>query len=496
VQEVTIGALPADRFAPVVGPERMQRLSAAASSVRELLGPASVWNLNSTAAGGGVAEMLQPLLAYVRGEGIDARWLVIDGDAEFFRITKRLHNGFHGEAGDGGALDAGERRHYEEVLRANAEQLRALVRPGDVVLLHDPQTAGLVEAMARARATVIWRSHIGSDRANELVDRSWAFLRPFLDSAQAIVFSRSAYVPDWLQGDDRVRIVAPSIDPFSPKNQELDAQTVRGIVGHIGVVADGHPAPAVFLRRDGSRGRVDHFGDIVRTGPAPDAETPLVVQVSRWDRLKDMRGLLQGFAEHVVGSTPAHLALVGPNVSGVADDPEGAEVLEECFAAWRDLPHAARARIQLVCLPMADVEENAAIVNAIQRHATVVVQKSLAEGFGLTVAEAMWKAKPVVASAVGGIQDQILDGQSGLLLADPTDHEELGSALVKVLADPDLAQRLGTSARRRTCEHFLGSRHLVDYAELLTELLAHRRRSAAPAAPDVGPAQPAEGGGQ
>jgi trehalose synthase len=471
VQEVSIGALSPERFAPVVGSEQMQRLADAASSVRDLLGSASVWNVNSTAAGGGVAEMLQPLLAYARGEGIDARWLVIEGDAEFFRITKRLHNGFHGEAGDGGPLGDGEHRHYQEVLRANAEELLALVRPDDVVVLHDPQTAGLVKSMVEAGATVIWRSHIGSDRANELVARSWAFLQPSLDDAAAIVFSRAAYIPDWLEGDDRVRLVAPSIDPFSPKNQDLDPDTVRTVVGHVGLVADGHPAPAGFLRRDGSPGRVDHLADIVRTGPPPEVTTPLVVQVSRWDRLKDMQGLMEGFAEHVVTSTPAHLALVGPNVSGVADDPEGAEVLEECFAAWRDLPHAARARIQLVCLPMADVEENAAIVNAIQRHATVVVQKSLAEGFGLTVAEAMWKAKPVVASAVGGIQDQIVDGESGLLLADPTDHEELASALVKVLDDADLARRLGTSARRRASERFLGSRHLLDYAQLLTELV-------------------------
>ncbi|CAN5792849.1 hypothetical protein BH23ACT1_BH23ACT1_10110 [soil metagenome] len=366
------------------------------------------------------------------------------------------------------------------MLRANAEELAALVRPGDVVVLHDPQTAGLVGSMAGAGATAIWRSHIGCDRANELVARSWAFLRPYLDEATAIVFSRAAYVPDWLEGDKRVRLVAPSIDPFSAKNQHLGAETVRAIVGHVGVVADGHPAPATFVRRDGSPGRVDHLGDIVRTGPPPDAGTPLVVQVSRWDRLKDMQGLMEGFAEQLVTTTSAHLALVGPNVSGVADDPEGAEVLEECFAAWRDLPHAARARIQLVCLPMADVEENAAIVNAIQRHAAVIVQKSLAEGFGLTVAEAMWKARPVVASAVGGIQDQIVDGESGLLLGDPTDHEELGSALARVLGDPYLASRLGTSARQRATERFLGSRHLVDYAELLTDVVADPRRAGGP----------------
>ncbi|CAN5740829.1 glycosyltransferase [soil metagenome] len=474
VQEVQIQALTPERFVPLVGSEQVARLEEAADVLRGLLGSASVWNVNSTAAGGGVAEMLQPLLAYARGGGIDARWLVIEGDAEFFRITKRLHNGFHGGAGDGGPLGDAERDHYAAVLRANAEELLALVNEGDIVLLHDPQTAGLVQAMIGAGAVTVWRSHIGSDRSNDLVERSWSFLRPFLTEAAGFVFSRTAYVPAWLDGDPRVHVIAPSIDPFSTKNQDMAPETVRSVLGHTGVIAaDGERAHPSFVRRDGSPGRVDHLADIVRTGPAPGPETPLVVQVSRWDRLKDMQGLMEAFAEHVVAGSPAHLVLAGPNVSGVADDPEGAEVLNECYDAWRELPHAARARIQLVCLPMADIEENAAIVNALQRHATVVVQKSLAEGFGLTVAEAMWKATPVVASRVGGIQDQIVDGEHGLLLADPGDHAELGRALRRLLDDPSLAERLGSAGRCRVIERFLGNRHLTEYAEHFATLVRH-----------------------
>lgn len=474
MQEVRIQALAPERFAPLVGAEQARRLEEASAALRSRLGSATVWNVNSTGAGGGVAEMLQPLLAYARGGGIDARWLVIEGDAEFFRITKRLHNGFHGGAGDGGPLGEAEHRHYTEVLRANAEELLALVDRGDIVLLHDPQTAGLVPAMAGTGAVTVWRSHIGSDRSNDLVERSWSFLRPLLSEAAGFVFSRSEYVPSWLQGDARVHVIAPSIDPFSAKNQDLAPETVRSMLGHVGIVADGGIAHPGFVRRDGSPGRVDHLADIVRTGPAPGPDVPLVVQVSRWDRLKDMQGLMEGFAEHLVAGSPAHLALAGPNVSGVADDPEGAEVLGECFDAWRELPHAARARIQLVCLPMSDIEENAAIVNALQRHASVIVQKSLAEGFGLTVAEAMWKATPVLASRVGGIQDQIVDGEHGLLLEDPTDHAELGRALRRLLDDPEGARRLGAAGRRRITERFLGSRHLVEYAELFTTLLDGR----------------------
>jgi trehalose synthase len=157
-------------------------------------------------------------------------------------------------------------------------------------------------------------------------------------------------------------------------------------------------------------------------------------------------------------------------VSSVSDDPEGAVVLDECTAAWRALPHSIRWRIQLVCLPMVDRDENAAIVNALQRHATVVVQKSLAEGFGLTIAEAMWKARPIIGSAVGGIVEQLVDGESGLLLAPPTDMAAFGAALERLLSDRAFAERLGQNARQRALEHFIGSRHLMQYARLFLSL--------------------------
>ena len=159
---------------------------------------------------------------------------------------------------------------------------------------------------------------------------------------------------------------------------------------------------------------MDRGADILRLGRAPGAETPLVVQVSRWDRLKDHLGVMQGFVRlEEAEAAGAHLVLAGPSVTGVADDPEGPAVLAELAAAWRALPHASRRRVQIASLPMVDPGENAAIVNALQRHAAVIVQKSLQEGFGLTVTEAMWKGRPVVASAVGGIVDQIDDGRDG-----------------------------------------------------------------------------------
>jgi trehalose synthase len=213
---------------------------------------------------------------------------------------------------------------------------------------------------------------------------------------------------------------------------------------------------------------------VVVDGEPPPHDAPLVVQVSRWDRLKDMSGVMAGFARLVAADGShhrVHLVLAGPAVAGVSDDPEGAEVLDECLQAWKALPAEARDRIHLAALPMDDVDENAHLVNALQHHAAVVVQKSIVEGFGLTVTEPMWKSRAVVASKVGGIQDQIVHGESGLLLADPTDLDAFADALVAVLSDPAFAQRLGTAARERVRDQYLGDRHLIQYVELFAELL-------------------------
>jgi trehalose synthase len=461
----------ATRLEPLIGVERMARFEQAAEIARETLAGSSVLNVNSTGVGGGVAEMLQTLLAYARGGGIDARWLVIEGDPAFFAITKRIHNGLYGSAGDGGELGQAERRHYEDVLRANAHELRAVIRPGDVVLIHDPQPAGLVTAARSAGARVVWRCHVGIDDPNEWSDRAWAFLRPYLEEVNAIVASRSAFAPPWAD-PAQVHVIRPSIDPFSAKNEPISTRNAQLTLSYVGLLDGGiETPPAVpFTRRDGSPGRINRRVDIVQTGPPVPADVPLVVQVSRWDRMKDMAGVMRGFVEHVEPSLGAHLLLCGPVVTGVADDPEAAEVLDECTGLWRELPHAARSRVHLACLPMADPDENASIVNAIQRHASVVVQKSHAEGFGLTVAEAMWKHRPVVASAVGGIVDQIENGTHGLLVDDPADLLAFGAAVESLLRDPDAAAQLGRNAHRRVTDEFLGDRHLEQYGLLFEQL--------------------------
>jgi trehalose synthase len=476
ITHVPVGALPTERFESVLDPDRYKEFELGVEKARSLFEGRAVWNVNSTAKGGGVAEMLQSLLAYTRAIGVDARWVVIDGNPDFFRITKRIHNHLHGAAGDGGDLAEEEQAIYDDALKGNAEEFMDVVDADDVVIIHDPQPAGLIDSVKKKGATVIWRCHVGLDMPNDLARKAWNFLLPYVAGADAYVFSREAYTWEGLD-KSRAEIIPPSIDAFSPKNQDLSPESTDAILSTSGIVPDGSQAVPAFLREDGTPARVIRKAGFHEGGSPPPSGVPLVVQVSRWDRLKDPVGVLQGFARHVAPDSDAHLILAGPSVEAVADDPEGADVLDESRDAWNELPREVQGRVHLATLPMDDSEENAAIVNALQRKATIVVQKSLAEGFGLTVAEAMWKARPVIASKIGGIQDQIVDGKSGLLIADPTNLEEYGSCVRALLNDPDRAARMGQSARDRVRKEFLGPRHLLQYLAVITKLLEAKSKA-------------------
>jgi trehalose synthase len=458
-------------FAELYGHAELERVDESARKLHERLGEGVIWNVNSTARGGGVAELLQSVVAYSRGATIDTRWAVMGGSPEFFNLTKQLHNAIHGHAPEGFALDHAQRSLYEHFAQEAALDLMALVRPNDVVILHDPQTAGLAEPLAKYGAHVIWRSHIGRDEPNESSVRAWEFLAPYVRQAAVRVFTRKAYVPEQLANVRNV-IIPPTIDPASPKNQTMSDDTTHAILVHAGILEGPMPADArcEFRHTDGSLSTVRRAADVVRLGRAPSWEAPLIVQVSRWDRLKDPIGVMRGFAVLNSAGVNASLVLAGPNVRAVADDPEGAGVFMEVEAAWRQLSQGVRMNVQLASLPMNDLQENAAMVNALQRHAQVVVQKSLEEGFGLTVAEAMWKGRPVVASAVGGIQDQIEDGVSGLLVHDPRDPNEFASLLRRVLEQPELSRKLGEQAEKRVRELFVNLRSLHAYADLILNI--------------------------
>ena len=455
------------RFASVLAPEDRASFASLISSSSEVLRGRVIWNVNSTQRGGGVAELLQSLLGYVRGSGVDARWVVIRGDPAFFATTKKLHNHLHGFDGDGD-VDGVDRKIYERTLAASAAELIPLVRPDDVVILHDPQTAGLVEAVRRTGATVIWRCHVGLDAVNERARQAWGFLLPYVESADAYVFSRSSFA--W-EGLDRARIhvIPPSIDPFSVKNQDQTPSQSQAILSRAGIIVDHPSGYPVFTRADGSPGRVDRRADVLEASRLSCSDR-VIAQISRWDRLKDPVGVLRAFSESIAARSDVHLLLGGPSVTEVADDPDGAVELAAVEDAWAALPTPVRRRVHLASLPLVDVEENAAIVNALQRHATVVVQKSLAEGFGLTVAEAMWKARPVVASRTGGIQDQIVDGVSGILIDDPTDLGVFADCITALLLDPARAAELGNAAHITVRDHFLSSHNLTRYFELIQHL--------------------------
>jgi trehalose synthase len=280
------------------------------------------------------------------------------------------------------------------------------------------------------------------------------------------VFTREAYVWEGLDRA-RVRLIPPCIDPLSPKNVPMEPdrrESIMAVTGLASPSVDGDPG---FARPNGDEARVVRRADILELMRVPQG-APLVVQISRWDRLKDHVGVLEGFVDAPVPD--AHLILAGPSPASVADDPEAEAVLSELRDAWLSQHMTRRERIHIANLPTADVDENAIIVNALQRRADVVVQKSLAEGFGLTVTEAMWKERPVVAGRVGGIVEQIEDGRQGALI-DPRDLGAFGNALRTLLTDRERAERLGAAARDRVRDRFLPPHYLAANLELIEDVL-------------------------
>jgi len=432
MREATIEAQSPARLASLLPAEAYEAFETVLAKAGEMLQGRTLWNINATLTGGGVAELLGSTLPYLCQTGTRCRWVMIDNNPDYLDVTKRLHNWLHGFPGDGGKLGAQEKRIYEKVTEDNAAQLLGLVVPRDIVVVHDPQPAGLVPRLKELGAQVIWHCHIGTGTPNDLTRRAWSFLGGDVSAADAFVFSRAEYLWDGLDAA-RMRVIQPSIDPFSPKNMELS-----------------------------------NVDEVARELDIPE-DVPIVTQVARWDRLKDHAGVMRLFAEHLT-HTKAHLVLAGPAVDGVADDPEGASTMRECAAVFASLDSLVRERIHLMSLPMDDIVANAVMVNALQRRSDVVVQKSLAEGFGLVVAEAMWKRRPMVASGVGGIQDQIEHGVSGLLVDDPRDGAAFAESIASLLSDPQGASEMGEQARQRVIDRFLTNRQLAETVDLLATL--------------------------
>jgi trehalose synthase len=392
-----------DAYTPFVGKGTIDELRL----LGEQLSGRVVQNVNSTAVGGGVAEILNRLVPLMREIGVEARWDVIRGGEEFFAITKKLHNALHGEPLTITQQD-------QDVFRETTEEnLRTLELCDDLVFIHDPQPVQLVQARKRG-SRWMWRCHIDLSAP---APGAWEFLRPWVEQYEAAVFSAPQFARTL--PIDQV-LISPSIDPLADKNRELETSFVESVVTGLGI----------------------------------DPSRALVTQVSRFDRLKDPLGVIEAY-RLVRRYNDCQLLLVGGSAT---DDPEGSAVTAECRTRAADDPD-----IHIVELPpTANLE-----INALQRASTVVVQKSLREGFGLTVSEALWKGKPVIAGAVGGIPLQITHKYSGILT-----HTIEGTAywIKQLLNAPDFARRLGENGREQVRWNFLLTRHLRDYLLLFLAL--------------------------
>ncbi len=369
----------------------------------------SLQHVNSTRTGGGVAEILHRLVPLTQSLGIATAWDVIEADGPFFEVTKTIHNGLQGRNVE---MTHEDFETYLQVIADNATRLRP---SGDVVVVHDPQPAFLIEHWRTEHPRAAWRCHIDVSHPNEQV---WRFLRRAVHQYQAAIF----HVPEFARNLPIPQLlVAPSIDPLSEKNRELSEEEVSAVTDRFGI----------------DRGR------------------PILVQVSRFDRFKDPLGVIRAY-RMVKASFDCQLVLAG---GGAADDPEGAQVLAEVLDAAAGDPD-----IHVLELPTDSNRE----INALQRAATVILQKSTREGFGLTVTEGLWKGKPVIAGAVGGIPSQITHGVNGFLVHSP---EGAAFRLRYLLTHPRAAERMGAQGREHVRQNFLIVRQLRDYLLLMLTLL-------------------------
>ncbi len=398
---------PLAAYEPVVGHRVIDHL-------RQLAHPLAgsrIVHVNSTRAGGGVAEILDRLVPLMRELGLDVSWEVIEGDADFFTVTKRFHNALQGDRTE---IPARLLDHYFEVNRANAQRLAPVLAGADFVIVHDPQPAALWRFLPERTGTWVWRCHIDVSRPHRPV---WKFLRNEVGGYAASIFSLAAFAqplrhPQYL--------IAPSIDPLAEKNIELPADEVAAVAAGFGI----------------------------------DPDRPLLVQVSRFDRFKDPVGVIRAY-RMVRAHQPLQLVLAG---SEADDDPEGAQVLAEVREAADDDPD-----IRILLLPA----DSHRVINALQRRADIVLQKSIREGFGLTVTEALWKARPVIGGDTGGITLQVIPRQTGLLVNTP---EGAALRIRYLLRNPEIARRLGERGRQHVRDNFLLTRHLREYLTLMLGL--------------------------
>jgi trehalose synthase len=392
-------------YADVVGESVIEELFILA----DRFGDRTVQNVNSTAVGGGVAEILSRMVPLLNELGVSTTWDVIKGGEHFFQVTKKLHNALHGRKEE---FTEDDWKVFEETTKTN---INAIDITGDVAFIHDPQPIGLIKKRPRhGNGRWVWRCHVDFSTPDPTV---WRFLKKFIEKYNASVFSAPQFSKPL---KTRQALISPSIDPLSPKNKELDDPEIKGVLERFNI----------------------------------DPELPMMTQISRFDYLKDPVGVIEVY-RIVKKNIDCQLILAG---GGATDDPEGEAVLTQVREAAGDDPD-----IHVLLLPPAsDIE-----INALQRASAVVLQKSLREGFGLTVAEALWKARPVVAGAVGGIPLQIAHKYSGLL-----SYTIEGTAfwVKQILQNPEFGKKLGRNGREHIKNNFLITRHIREYLLLFHSL--------------------------
>lgn len=393
--------MPIDDYIPIVGQSTIDDLRLIADKLKGRV----IQHINSTAVGGGVAEILNRMIPLLQELGVDARWDVIGGGEQFFGVTKKFHNSLHGREEEINQQD------FDVFLETTQKNVDEIDIYGDGVFVHDPQPIGLIEKKNDNKW--VWRCHVDISNPNRLV---WKFLLDFLAKYDAAVFSAPAFSHKL---KIRQFLISPSIDPLSDKNKELSQDVIRGVLEKYHIIQD----------------------------------KPIITQISRFDILKDPIGVIEAYLQ-VKKHIDCQLVLAG---GGASDDPEGIKVFTEVSERVKD-----NKDIHILFHPFTDVE-----INALQRASSVIIQKSVKEGFGLTVTEALWKAKPVVASHVGGIPLQIKHKYSGLLCYST---EGATFALKQLLSSPEYAKKLGENGREHIKNNFLITRHMKDYILLFLAL--------------------------